>query len=302
MSGKKLLIVDGHAVLHRAFHAMPALTNSKGDPVGAIYGFFSMVLKTIKDINPQKLVICFDYPAPNFRHERYVGYQIKRPKKDPTLSQQVKRTKKIVKEIGLSAYCKKGFEADDVIATVSYKAESKGYETVILTGDKDLMQLVDKDTSLIMPLRGISQTVKVRPNEVKKQLGIPPNLVIDYKALIGDTSDNYPGVPGIGPKTAQKLLKEFNSFDNIYKNLDKIQDSVKDKLVQGKEAGFLSQELAKVKRDVPVKIDLKKADWNNKTINAVAGFLKENGYPSLYKRMVKDFELKENDDKQMSIF
>src|SRR3989344_3314713 len=214
----KLLILDGNSVLHRAYYALPDWRNRSGEATAGVYGFLSMMLKSIEELKPTHLAVVFDHPSPTFRHTMYVGYQHQR-EKDRQVSEdiwgQIDKLKRVFQLIGLPVYQLEGFEADDVIGTISAQCSVLSAQCIIITGDRDLMQLVNDKVNLYMPIKGVSDTVIVGRDKVKERLGIWPEQVIDYKALCGDSSDNYPGVPGIGPKTAIKLLEEFGTFEEV---------------------------------------------------------------------------------------
>ncbi len=261
----KILLVDGNAVLHRAYHALPDWRNRNGEATAGVYGFLSMLLGAIEQLKPSHLAIVFDTPAPTFRHNMYVGYQSNR-EKDRQISEdiwgQVEKLKIVFEKLGVPVYTLPGFEADDVIGTISQEISNSNDQTdvVIITRDRDLMQLVDEHTFLFMPQRGLSDNVLVDEAKVIEKLGVHPNQVIDFKALVGDSSDNYPGVTGIGPKTAIHLLAEYDSFENVYKQITNNQDLITNqipksqimKLMQGYEGGRLSKELATIRRDAPI--------------------------------------------------
>ncbi len=253
---EKLVLLDAHALLHRAYHALPPLSSPQGQLVNAVYGFLKMLFKLREDLEPDYLADAFDTPKPTFRHQKFVGYQAKRPKMDEELAGQIDLAKKALTIMGIKRLEKEGFEADDLLGTLAEKFK-KNNEVFIVTGDRDLMQLVGKQVFLYFPQRGLSAPLLVKEKEVEEILGVKPAQVVDYKALAGDSSDNYPGVAGVGPKTAQKLLQEYGSLEKIYQNLAKIEPlSLREKLEKGREAAFLSQELATVKRDIPLEINL----------------------------------------------
>jgi len=299
---KNFLIIDAHALLHRAFHALPPLTNKKGEPVGATFGFFSILLSVFSKISPRFLAICFDLPVPTFRHREFVGYQAKRPSMDRGLSDQIKRTLIMLGDAGINVFSRAGFEADDLIATVAKEVAKKVKKVFILTGDKDLMQLVNQKVNLLLLQRGIGRFSPVGPKTVEKRLGVKPSCVVDLKALVGDSSDNYPGVPGIGPKTALQLLEKYGSFDNIYQHLDKIKGINQKRLSDGEEAGRLSFKLAKIIDDVPVKIDFRKTKWGKKDLLRLKEILAKEGFASLVRRMEKDFNLEVKAKEQIGLF
>ena len=254
------LLVDGSAIVHRAYHAMPFFAKKDGASTGAIYGFFSMLLKVIQQLDPQYIVVAFDRPKPTFRQQLYVGYQAQRPKMESDLSDQFGKIIEILQKARISTYAVDGYEADDIIGTVSEAANKKGIFTYIVTGDRDMLQLVDKDTQVFMPIKGISEVSIMDAEKVREKYGIKPSQFIDYKALQGDPSDNYPGVAGIGPKTAANLINEYGSVEKIYKSLDEIATKNKklaDRLTEGHEACMIAYKLATIVRDVPFVFDLK---------------------------------------------
>ncbi|MBX4205756.1 hypothetical protein KW795_01020 [Candidatus Microgenomates bacterium] len=279
----KLVLIDGNAVMHRAFHALPNLTTTLGEPINAVYGFISMLLRIIQDIKPTHIAVCFDRAEPTFRKKEFEKYQSKRPEMDAQLSSQFAKMQDTLRAIGIPVYDKAGFEADDLIGTISKLA--KVNKVIIVTGDKDILQLVDDKTKVYMPTKGMSEGKLYGDIEVKEKLGVTPKQIIDLKALIGDSSDNYPGVPGIGPKTATKLIEDYNNLENIYSHLNDIKEAIKNKLVNGRESGFLCKKLATIVRDVDVDFDLKDSGkWkidNPDVIDLFADF----GFRTLTKRV-----------------
>ncbi|KUK83952.1 MAG: DNA polymerase [Microgenomates bacterium 39_6] len=292
---KKFIIVDGHAVLHRAFHALPALTSPDGQPTGAVYGFFKMIFRLWENFSPEYFLVALDAPGPNFRHEKFVGYQAKRPKADRKLVDQIILVGEILNRAKIASKQKEGFEADDIIGTVAKKV-SKNLPVLIVTGDKDLMQLVNDRVSLFLPKNGLSSGQIVEPSQVKKDLGVGPDQVVDYKGLVGDSSDNYPGALGIGPKTGAKLLSRFGTIKAIYDNLDKIDSpAVRKKLVDYKDDVFLSADLAKIDCRVPIKINLGEYRLDRVDIEQLKLVFSFLGFRSL----LADLEKK---DQQMNLF
>lgn len=291
----KLVIIDSHALLHRAYHALPSdgLTQG-GKPINAVYGFFSMLLSSIDELEPDYLVCCFDAPGPTFRHKKFIAYQAQRPKMEDELKSQIELTRETLESADIPMKMVEGYEADDLAGTISrqlkVKSEKLKVENVIIvTGDKDLMQLVDDQTRLYLLGRGISGGELVGPDEVEEKLGISPEQVVDYKALVGDASDNYPGVYGIGPKTAGKLFDKFDSVDEIYAHLDEINGSTKDKLEKGKEAAKLSFELAEIALDVPVEVDWDKAKFTDQKLIKLKNSLENLNFRSLVARIEDKF-------------
>lgn len=300
----RLVLIDGHAILHRAYHALPPLTNRSGELVNAVYGFCTILLKVIDDLKPKYLAVAFDLPKPTFRQDLFIGYQAQRPKMDEELSGQIEKVHRLVGAFGVPIYEVPGFEADDALATIALQATSptdfcgKGrqrrpsrintekLEVVIVTGDKDLFQLVNKKVKLYMPIHGLSETQLFGEKEVEEKMGVEPNQIVDYKALVGDPSDNYPGVPGIGPKGAIDLIKKYGSIEKVYKSLGKINNlTLSEKLKIGKESAFLSKKLATVVTKVPIKLDLEKSRLKDFNRIEVIEVLKEFGFKSLVVRI-----------------
>lgn len=283
----KLILIDGHAILHRAYHAMPPFTTKRGEPIGAVHGFISMFLRVIQDLKPTHIAVAFDRKEPTFRHEEFKEYQAHRPEMDEDLEPQFDKAKDVISAFGIPIYDKAGFEADDVIGTLVKQAEKDVEEVVIITGDKDILQLIDKKIKVYLPIRGLTKAQLVDQIGVKEKMGVTPKQIIDYKALVGDASDNYKGVPGIGPKTAESLLGEYKTFKNIYKNLAKISDPTAKKLKEGKKSGEMSLKLAKIVTDVDVKFDSKDAAvWSINNPKVIKLF-QEFGFRTLTERVKK---------------
>src|SRR3989339_1896113 len=260
MSDKKFVIIDGNAIVHRASHALPPMT-VKGAMVNAVYGFTSMLLKVLKDLQPDYLAVTFDVAGGTFRHKKYKEYKATRVKADQSLYDQMPLVHQIVEAFGVPIYEKQNYEADDVIGTIIKKVHSSQpiVHSVIVTGDMDTMQLVDDDVNVYGLRKGMSDIVMYNPEEVKKKYGFGPEFVVDYKALRGDASDNIPGVPGIGEKTATELIQKIGSVEKIYQELEnknselykKFSPGIIKKLEAGKENAKMSYELATIHRDVP---------------------------------------------------
>lgn len=255
---KRLVLIDGHAILHRAYHALPqTLKTRRGELVNAVYGFVRMLLKVIEDIKPQYLAVAFDLPEPTFRHQEFIGYQAQRPKMEAELKDQLGRTHRVLRALNIPIFAVEGYEADDVIGTLARQASSRKVETIIVTGDRDIMQLVDRWVKVYAPMRGFSEAKLFDRKQVEDLLGVKPKQIVDYKALVGDPSDNYPGVPGIGPKTAVKLLEKYKDLATIYKKIDKVEGKVGQRLTEGADSAQLSQKLAKIVATVPIQLSLR---------------------------------------------
>ncbi len=256
-----LLLIDGNAIMHRAFHALPPFKTKGGIPTNAVYGFFSMLFKTINDFNPQFVTVCFDTPKPTFRKKLFKQYQIHRPKMDDDLSSQFPLIKELLQKAGIYHEEKPGFEADDVIGTITKSVPKDQFKVLILTGDKDLMQLIDGNVYTITPQLGFSKTKIFDRKEVVAKFGIQPEQIPDFKALAGDPSDNYPGAKGIGPKTASNLIKEYHSVENLLKNIDKLPEKIKKTITKYKKDILLSKKLAQIITDIKIKFALENAKF-----------------------------------------
>jgi len=280
----KLVLIDGNAILHRAYHALPPLTTRKGEPINAVYGFVTMLLRVISDLEPVYLVVAFDEKGPTFRNEMDEDYQAHRPEADEELVGQFGKAREVVGAFGIPFFSIEGYEADDVIGTIVKRVEN---EIVIVTGDKDIMQLVNKRVKLYMPRRGLSGTALVGVDEVKEKVGVEPGQIVDYKALVGDPSDNYKGVAGIGPKTATMLLKKYMTFERIYESLEEISPSVRNRLVEGRGSGELSRKLARIMTDVPIEFNIEDAGKWRVDCPEIVALFEEWGFGTLLSRIRK---------------
>ena len=303
--GKKLVIFDGNAIMHRAFHAIPPLTTKKGEPINAIYGLVSMLINVVDNLKPTNIIVCFDQKEKTFRQNLLPTYQSQRPETANELVGQFSKARSFLKASKIPVYSIAGFEADDVIGTLSKSAtkQKKFDEVIIVTGDRDILQLVDDKNGikLFMPIGGLSNGKLFGEKETIERLGVLPNRIIDYKALVGDASDNYFGVYGIGPKTAINLLNEFDTFEGIYKHIDKIPDKLKEKLLKGKDSARLSYTLATIVKNVPIKLDFEDSTkWDLASEDVLKLFFKF-GFKTLTERIKKLGEKIEL-EKQGSLF
>ncbi|MEK7680781.1 MAG: DNA polymerase I [Patescibacteria group bacterium] len=257
---KRIIVIDGNAIIHRAYHAIPPMTTKDGVMVNAVYGFTSMLLKVWKDLKPDCIAVTFDMAGPTFRHVQYKEYKATRIKADQELYDQIPFAHEVVKSFGLPIYQKQGYEADDVIGTIVKNLEKeKNTEVFIVTGDMDTLQLIRDGVKVYTLRKGMSDTVVYDAEEVKKRFGFGPEAMVDYKALRGDPSDNIPGVPGIGEKTATDLILKFGSVEKIYKEIrnqqsairKKIKPGVIKKLIEGEESAKMSKELSAIDCAVP---------------------------------------------------
>ncbi|MBI5766111.1 hypothetical protein HZA71_02670 [Candidatus Falkowbacteria bacterium] len=258
---QRFAIIDSNALIHRAFHALPPLATKEGVLTNAVYGFTTILLKTIKDLKPDYIAATFDMAAKTFRHTEYEQYKAHRVKQPDELYAQIPLVKEVLKAFNINVFEKEGFEADDLIGTIAHlkSVDRSDIETIIVTGDQDTLQLVDDNTKVLSPHKGMSETIIYDEKLVKEKFeGLTPNQLIDYKALRGDPSDNIPGVRGIGQKGAIDLLNEFGALENIYQNIDspKIKDRTRELLKQYQVDAFLSKKLATIIIDVAIYFNL----------------------------------------------
>ncbi|HKC05048.1 MAG TPA: 5'-3' exonuclease H3TH domain-containing protein [Patescibacteria group bacterium] len=294
-----LVLIDGNAIMHRAFHAMPPLSTPKGEPINAVHGFVSMILKAVQDLRPTALAVAFDEKGKTFRQKELPTYQAQRPPVADELSSQFAKARDFLSAAKIPAYSMSGYEADDVIGTIANKFDG---DVVIATGDRDILQLVNNKIKLYMPVAGVINAKLYSEADTIARMGVPPKLIPDYKGLVGDPSDNYFGVPGIGPKTAINLLNEFGNFHAIYKNLDKIPEKLREKLTNGKDSAFQSFKLATIITDVPVKFDFTEmAKWNLGSPEIVKLFADKFGFKTLTER-IKKVGKEIEDSKQGALF
>ncbi|AGF54658.1 MULTISPECIES: DNA polymerase I [Clostridium] len=254
---KKLLILDSNSLMNRAFYALPPLTNSDGINTNAIYGFINMLFKIKDEINPDSIIATFDLKAPTFRHKEYAEYKAGRNKMPPELAEQFPIIKDLFKLMGIKIFEIEGFEADDLIGTVSKFAENNATEVAIVTGDKDALQLASDSTKVIITKKGVSETAVYDSKTFIDEFEVTPTQFIDVKGLMGDKSDNIPGVPGVGEKTAFKLIKEYGSVEEVMKNIDNIPGKkLKENLENNVEQAIFSKKLATIMREVPIELTL----------------------------------------------
>ncbi len=294
-SSKKLfLIIDGHALIHRAWHALPPMQTKSGQVVHGAYGFTTIMLNAIKKFSPDYMAVTFDLAGGTFRNELYADYKATREKKPDELYEQVNPIRKILQAMEIPVFSVQGFEADDVIGTLSLQAEkqSKDVEVIIVTGDMDTLQLVDDRTRVFTLRKGMSDTVVYDIAAVKERFGFKPIQLIDYKALRGDPSDNIPGVRGIGEKTGSELIIEFGSVPDLYKSLEKndkkaqaLKAGVREKLIASKKDALVALDLCRIRRDVDLDFKLKECVFHPVTREKVAEIFTELEFMKLLERM-----------------
>ena len=288
---KKLVLIDGHAVFHRAYHALPPLTTSKGELVNAVFGFTSMLLRAISDIKPNYIVVAFDTAAPTFRHQEYTLYKAQRIAAPQELHEQLPRVKQVVETLNIPIFELAGYEADDIIGTLvaqssNLKSQSEDLEVIIVTGDRDTLQLVSPKVKVCAPGKSFSDVIYYDEKRVREKYGLDPSQLVDYKALAGDPSDNIPGVRGIGDVTATKLLQEFGNIEKLYHNLDKVKNErIRKMLEADAESAVLSKKLATIDTKVPIKLNLKEGVLSDYNKTAVTALFEELEFKSLIPKL-----------------
>ncbi len=296
----KFIIIDGNAIVHRAFHALPPLSTKDGTIVNALYGFLNILFKVMKDLKPEYVAVTFDVKGPTFRHEQFKEYKATRKKQPDELYAQIPMIREAVKAFGFAQYEMAGFEADDVIGTITTKIP-KSVDTFIVTGDMDTLQLVDDHTFVFTMRKGVSDTMTYDATAVSEKFqGLKVDQMIDYKALRGDPSDNIPGVKGIGEKGAINLLQEYGTVENVFKNVDKITGATQKKLLASEADAMMSKSLATIKRDVPIDFTLEETKVREYNRDAVIGIIQKYELKSLLKQLPEQDHAPAT--KQLSVF
>jgi len=293
---RKLVLIDGNALLHRAYHAYPPLTTPKGELVGAVYGFSSLMLSVLEKLSPSHVVVAWDVKGPTFRKKSFEQYKAQRGPMEEDLVSQIDRTKEVVEKLNIPQYGIEGYEADDIIGTLSRTAidepDEVDVQVVIVTGDRDALQLIkDKKIVVYLPIHNRYSKSEVFDEErVKEVYGLNPEQIVDLKALMGDASDNIPGVRGVGKVTATKLIQDFGDVDNVYKNLksEKIKERVRTMLTEGEEMARKSRELAEIDKNVPLDFDWESSLMTNYNKNKAIQLFEELSFKSLIPKLPKD--------------
>jgi len=282
-----LLLVDGNALVHRAFHALPTLTTSQsGEMVNAVYGFANTLFKVVSVLKPSHWAIAFDFPAPTFRHALYDKYKAQRPPTPEELKGQIRRVHELAEVLGMPSFELEGYEADDILGTLASQAREKGIDAAILTGDRDLLQMVGPGITVLLPGRNFSEAVTYDDAAVEARFGVKPAQLIDYKALVGDPSDNIPGVPGIGDKTAANLLITWGSLDSVFEHIDEVTPQrVRALLAASQDQAQTGKKLATIVRDAPLQLSLDDCVIGKYDRNRVLALLKELEFNSLANRL-----------------
>lgn len=297
MSDKRLIIIDSNSIIHRAYHALPPLKTKKGELVNAVYGFLLVFFRALREFQPDYVCACFDYPAPTFRHKKFKEYKAKRPPGPEELYQQIPKVKEILKTFSIPVFEKEGFEADDLIGTITFLVSKKeiypAIESIILSGDLDILQLVDQRTKVSLLKRGVKEILLYDEKMIKEKFqGLEPEQLLDYKALKGDPSDNIPGVKGIGEKIGIQLLLRFGSLAKLYEEIENnsplsktLNPRLKENLLRYKEQALTARELIQIKRDVPLNFQLEECRFGKYQKEEVIQILKDFEFFSLISRL-----------------
>lgn len=316
----KLLLVDGSALLHRAYHAYPPLTTRQGVTVGAVYGVASMLVSALEEAQPTHVVVAWDLPQPTFRHSLYVAYKAQRPKAEAEMVEQIPLVKDVIESMGLTQVAQAGYEADDVIGTLASNAcdnartnqpTNERTEVVILTGDMDLTQLVSEKIKVLTPPRGRIPAKLYGVQEVREKYGVTPKQIVDFKALIGDPSDNIPGVRGIGPVTAAKLIQEYGDLDAVFAAVNstiKAQNSkLAEKLIEGRDSAYLSRDLSRIECGMKLEVKEEELEYGGIEREEFREILEQLNFRSLVRRVWKDMNseqrtMSNENENQMGLF
>ncbi|WP_410511957.1 DNA polymerase I [Paenibacillus sp. BR2-3] len=271
----KLILIDGNNIIYRAFFAMPPLTNTAGHPTNAVFGFTTMLLRLIEDHKPTHMIVAFDAGKVTFRHEGYQDYKGGRQKTPPELSEQFPMLKELLRELGVQQFEIGSYEADDIIGTISRQADEEGRQVMIVSGDKDMLQLASEHTTVALVRKGVTEVELYGPEQIREKYNLTPEQIIDLKGLMGDASDNIPGVPGVGEKTALKLLHQFGSVEGVLAGTGELKGKMKEKLEAHAEDAVMSKKLATIHREVPLE-----HSWEDMVFN---GLNKDTAGPALAK-------------------
>lgn len=284
---KTLLLIDANSLIHRCFHALPPFTNKSGKPTGALYGLASVLLKILREQRFDFIVALFDRPEPTFRKEMFDEYKIHRPKAPDELVSQIIEAHKLFESFKVKTFEIPGFEADDLIGTLAEKFRHiSDLKIIIFTGDLDTLQLIEDGNEKVVVetfKKGVSEMIIYNKNVVKERYGIKPSQLIDYKGLVGDSSDNIPGVPGIGPKTAALLIDKYGNLDEILEKGGR-EKSYK-KIFEFQDQALLSRQLATIRRDAPLEIDINELNYSVLPKESAISYFEEMGFKSLINRI-----------------
>ncbi|MBY0099035.1 DNA polymerase I [Mesobacillus maritimus] len=283
---KKLVLIDGNSIAYRAFFALPLLNNDKGIHTNAVYGFTMMLMRILEDEKPSHILVAFDAGKTTFRHSTFTEYKGGRQKTPPELSEQFPFIRELLKAYSIPQYELENYEADDIIGTMSTVAEQDGFEVKIISGDKDLTQLSSDKTTVSITKKGITEIEEYTPQHIKEKYGLTAEQIVDMKGLMGDASDNIPGVPGVGEKTAIKLLKEFHSLENLLESIEQVSGKkLQEKLQEFKDQAVMSKQLATITKEAPVKLELSELEYEGFQTEELVKLFKELGFNSLIEKV-----------------
>ncbi|WP_147532594.1 DNA polymerase I [Bacillus marasmi] len=288
---KKLILIDGNSIAYRAFFALPLLNNQKGIHTNAVYGFAMILMKIIEEEKPTHIMVAFDAGKTTFRHQTFSEYKGGRQKTPPELSEQFPFIHELLDAYGVSRYQLENFEADDIIGTYSRQAEKDGFHVKVISGDKDLTQLSSDHITVCITKKGITDMEVYTPQHIQEKYGLTPGQIIDMKGLMGDASDNIPGVPGVGEKTAIKLLKEHQTLENLLESIDQVSGAkLKEKLAEFKDQAIMSKELATITTEAPVELQLSELEYEGIHKDRVIQIFKELEFQTLLERVGSDLD------------
>jgi DNA polymerase-1 len=283
---ERLMLLDGNGLIYRGYFALPPLTTSKGELVNAVFGFSSIVLRGFQDIRPDYVAVAFDLSGPTFRHERFADYKATRLRMPDDLRDQFPKVREVVKALRIPVYELAGYEADDVIGTLTVQAERDGLDTTIVTGDLDMLQLVTDRTRLMTTRSGVQNTIIYDPAKIEERYGLAPSQMIDFKALKGDSTDNIPGVPGVGEKTAASLVQTFGNLEGLYERIDEVpKEKLRAALIEARDRVLESRELMTIVRDLPVELDREAARLGDYDREGVIRLFREYEFRTLIERL-----------------
>ena len=300
---KRLIIIDGNSIINRAFYALPDMSNSEGLKTNAIFGFVRMMFKIIEDYQPTHMSVAFDKKAPTFRHKQYADYKAGRKKMPDELAQQLQPLKDLLDKFNINRLELEGYEADDLIGTVARLGEENDFKVYIVTGDKDAIQLASHKTTTLITKKGVGEVEEYDYDSVLERYEMTPTQFIDLKGLMGDKSDNIPGVPGVGEKTGIKLLKQYSTIENLIEHTDELKGSIKKKIEENKDLALMSKELATIITNVPIEVKLEDLEYGDYNKDDVVEKFKEFGFTSLITKLldVEDFIKKAEENKKVII-
>ena len=283
---KRLIIIDGNSIINRAFYALPDMSNSEGLKTNAIFGFVRMMFKIIEDYQPTHMSVAFDKKAPTFRHKQYADYKAGRKKMPDELAQQLQPLKDLLDKFNINRLELEGYEADDLIGTVARLGEENDFKVYIVTGDKDAIQLASHKTTTLITKKGVGEVEEYDYDSVLERYEMTPTQFIDLKGLMGDKSDNIPGVPGVGEKTGIKLLKQYSTIENLIEHTDELKGSIKKKIEENKDLALMSKELATIITNVPIEVKLEDLEYGDYNKDDVVEKFKEFGFASLITKLL----------------